>query len=128
MKLSDIKISTQLKISFGIILFLIAVLGFVAREHTIQLGNQTKLLYNHPFETRTALGYLTSDILSIRIEYRNFLLFRTPEDTLNAVTSIAVLSSDAEKQFARLEISYLGAKEDLENAKSAYEFWLSMNR
>jgi len=55
MKITDLKIGTQLKISFGIILLLILLLGYTSLDHSNKIANQTKDLYEHPLQVRGLL-------------------------------------------------------------------------
>ncbi len=74
MKLKDLKIGTQLRIGFGAMMLLVAVLGFISYEQTNKIARQTETMYNHPLQVRRALGELKFDITAIHREMKDLFL------------------------------------------------------
>lgn len=126
MKTTDLKIGTQLKIGFGIILLLIAVLGVISWYQTEKIANHTYDMYDHPFTVRNALGELNADILGMRLEFRDFLLVNNAEGRRKAIINSATYQADAEHQFAILNDHYLGPRADVEAAQKAFYRWVAV--
>ena len=126
MKLSNLKIGTQLKIGFGIIILLIIFLGIISWQQTDKIALQANEIYEHPFKVRQALGELKTDIMAMRLEFRNFLLAQTDQERQAAILNSDVHQADAEKQFQILSERYLGPPSDIENAQIAFNRWVQV--
>ena len=126
MKLSNLKIGTQLKIGFGIIILLIIFLGIISWQQTGKIALQANEIYEHPFRVRQALGELKTDIMAMRLEFRNFLLAQTDRERQTAILNSDVHQADAEKQFQILSERYLGPPSDIENAQVAFNRWVQV--
>ena len=126
MKLSNLKIGTQLKIGFGIIILLIIFLGIISWQQTDKIALQANEIYEHPFKVRQALGELKTDIMAMRLEFRNFLLAQTDQERQAAILNSDVHQADAEKQFQILSERYLGPPSDIENAQVAFNRWVQV--
>lgn len=128
MKLKDLKIGTQMKIGFGIIVLLIAVLGTISWHQTNKIAKHTSDIYNHPFTVRKALGKLNADILEMRLEFRNFMLADDNQGRQTAITNSDFYQADAERQFEIMRERYLGPPTDIENAQKAFVRWVSVRK
>jgi CHASE3 domain sensor protein len=126
MKLEDLKIGTQMKMGFGIIVLLIILLGAISWQQTNKITQHTMDMYNHPFTVRKALGNLNGDILGMRLEFRNFLLASNNKDREIALTNSLVYEMDAEQQFLKLEDAYLGPQTDIVEARKAFISWVAV--
>jgi len=124
-QLTDLKIATQLKIGFGIILLLILLLGAISWRQSNSMAKQTTDLYNHPMQVRRALGELKADILNMQVEF-----FKTLQDTdaktrLEALQKIEFYQANATRQLEVVALQYLGPNSDVEEAKKAFSYWVS---
>ena len=128
MKLEDLKIGTQMKMGFGIIVMLILILGAISWHQTDRIAQHTQDMYNHPFAVRKALGSLTADILAMRLEFRNFLLAHHDKDREIALVNTQIYETDAERQFQILGERYLGPKTDIEEARKAFVRWGALRK
>ena len=128
MKVADLKIGTQLKIGFGIILFLILIMGGIFWQQSDKIAQETKNLYEHPFTVRMALGELKADILSMRLELRHVLLASEESNRQSALMNSAIYQSDAEHQFTILAAQYLGPKSNIEDAHAAFLRWIAVQQ
>ena len=126
MRLSNLKIGTQLKIGFGIIILLIIFLGIISWRQTDKIALQANEIYEHPFKVSQALGELKTDIMAMRLEFRNFLLAQTDQERQTAILNSDVHQADAEKQFQILSERYLGPPSDIENAQVAFNRWVQV--
>lgn len=126
MKLTDLKIGTQLKTGFGIMMLLVAVLGFISYEQTNNIAYQTKLMYNHPLQVRRAVGELKFNITDIHREMKYLFL---PERESRIETIINNIEMQKSSVFDQIEIfykSYLGPRTDIDTLKQNFIVWNSM--
>lgn len=126
MKLQDLKIGTQMKLGFGIIVLLIVILGAISWQQTNKMEQHTIDMYNHPFTVRKALGSLNADILQMRLEFRNLLLVHNNKDREIALANSQFYETDVERQFQILEDQYLGPKSDIADARKAFVRWVAV--
>ena len=126
MKLSDLKIGTQLRFGLGVILLLVIALGVMAWMQADQLLLQTESIYEHPFPVRRAIGELKADILAMRMEFGNLLLADNEADRQAAIQASDIHEADAGRQFQILYEKYLGPAADVEAAHAAFVRWVSV--
>ena len=126
MKLKDTKIATQLRFGLSVILLLVAGFGAFAWHQTNQFWLGTKTMYDYPLQVRTAIGELESDILSIRLEFRNQLLATDEAARQTAIQNSAVYRADAARQFEILQQRYMGPPGDIVAAQNAFARWGSV--
>ena len=124
-KLTDLKIGTQLKIGFGIILLLILVLGAISWRQSNSLAKQSTDLYNHPLQVRRALGDLKSNALEMRWELMRMQLINDETLRQNSLQKMDLYQIDSEHDLDMIYISYLGPKSDVEDARHAFQAWVS---
>lgn len=123
MKLSNVKVSTQLQVGFGIIVAFIVVLGAIAWHDTDEIAQQTSDMYNHPLAVRKALGTLQSDILAYRLETKDDILFANKKSQQAEIHYVSDRMDDAERQFNVLYDRYLGPHVDIDDVHKAFEVW-----
>ena len=123
MKLTNLKIGIQLKIAFGIIVFLIIVLGAISWQQADELAQQTKDLYEHPHTVRRALGELKADILSIHRSMKDLGLVENSQEVTLILQDIEKYKADALKQFEVLYDRYLGPRTDIDDTFSDFVDW-----
>lgn len=128
MKIKDLKIGIQLKLGFGIILFLIAVLGAISWRQTNKIAKQTTDFYEHPYKIRKAIDDLNVDILAMRLEFRNFLLADDDKGRQISLLNTSYYQANAEKQFEVLYDFYLGPRNDIEDAHKAFTRWVTVRK
>ena len=125
-KLSDLRIVSQLGISFGIIFILFLILGVNSWLASNQLAQQTSDLYEHPLVVRRAISDLKIDVRSMRLEFLNILQSDSDSEKQNALTNIALYQADAANNFELLKDHYLGPKKDVEESRLVYLRWISL--
>jgi len=123
MKLTNLKIGTQLKIAFGIIVFLIIVLGAISWQQADKLAQQTNDLYVHPLTVRKALGELKADVLLMHRSMKDLGLVENEHEVTLILQDIEKYKADALKQFEVLNDSYLGPRADIEDTFSDFVGW-----
>ena len=128
MKLEDLKIGTQMKVGFGMIVMLILVMGAISWQNTDKIAQHTLDIYNHPFTVRKVIGSLNADILGMQLEFRNFLLAADTKGRETALVNSQFYESDVEHQFQLLREHYLGPKTDINNAREAFVRWVAVRK
>ena len=128
MKIKDIKIGTQLKIGYGLLILLVLILGFVSYEQTNKIHNQTEIIYEHPLPVRVAIGTIQINIRLIQIEFRDMLLAENKIEFSKAYQELEVYNSEIMKQFDVLFNQYLGPIENVNDAKEALVHWIVLEK
>lgn len=123
MKISDIKIGTQLKLGFGIILLCGVILSFTSYRHTRQITAELTRFYNHPFQVRRALGALGSDILLIHRGMKDLVMESDTKDIEQIKSEIELYKEDAFKQIEILYTRYLGPKSEIDSVHACFVKW-----
>ena len=123
MKLSDLKIGTQLIIGNGLIIILIIFLGYVSLRQSDKIAAQTTKLYEHPLQVRRALGELKTDILFIHRGNKDLCLAENDIEIGVILQEIDKYKANAFKQYDILYKLYLGPINDIESAHNDFIKW-----
>lgn len=123
MKFRNIKIGVQLIIAFMAMLSFVTGLGVLSYLQTEKIHQQTEILYNHPLKVRRAIGSLNSNILSMRLGTRDLMLATTEDQRSDAIRSIEVAATIAEREFNEIRVHYLGPQSDVDDAYNAFLNW-----
>ncbi len=120
MKINDLKIGTQLKIGFGIILLLIAITGTLSWVQNNQLALQTKNMYDHPLKVRRALGVIESNVINISRNMKEMVLIKSDTEILDTYHKIEMSRDLVSRQLSILYDAYLGPHSDIDNLKDLF--------
>ena len=123
MQLSDLKISTQLKIGLGIILAFIMLLGIIAITHTNLMWQEMFGLYQHPIKVSKAVVEVKADVLAIRSGMKELFLSENDQDTQTVMKKMAGYEADAQQQFGIMFERYLGPRKDIEELHTTFMQW-----
>ena len=123
MKLSNVKISTQLQVGFGIILSFMVLLGVIAWHDKDEIAQQTADMYNHPLAVRRALGALQTDVLAYRLETKDDMLYANKKSQQAEIQYASDRIADADRQFDVLYDHYLGPRTDIDDVHKAFVLW-----
>ncbi|MRR53792.1 MAG: response regulator [Deltaproteobacteria bacterium] len=123
MRLKDVRIGTQLRIGLGVIMVLVALLGAMSWYQADKLWQETKGLYDHPYQVRRALSELRYDVQYIRQGMTDLLLVGKDKDRHTILQAIDNYEADAYRQFEILSDRYLGPRSDVEQARVAFGEW-----
>ena len=123
MNFSNLKIGTQLKIAFGIIVFLIVILGAISFRQSEELATQTSDLYEHPHTVRRALGELKVDVLSMHRCMKDLALEENSGEITPILQDLEKYQADGLKQFEILYDRYLGPPTDIDHAYDDFVKW-----
>ncbi len=128
MKLKDLNIGTQLRLSFGIILLLVLTLGAVAWVETDRIWDQFKGLYDHPLTVRGALDRLSTAILSIDRNEKAWLLATSDSERASILQDIDAKEAAAFRQLDILYDRFLGPRSDVEDVRDQLAQWRSIRQ
>lgn len=128
MKLEDLRIGTQMRLGFGIIVMLIVLLGAISWQQTSKIAQHTEDMYTHPFMVRIALSTLNADLLAMHLEFRNLLLAPDNKSRQKALINSKLFEVDAEKQFQIMGERYLGPVKDIDEARKAFVRWTEIRK
>ena len=126
MKLTNLKIGTQLRLGLGLIAVLVLALGVLAWVQADLLWQQTKGLYEHPLTVRRALDKLTIDILFIQRHMKDLVLTEHEAERQPLIQGIDTYEADVFLQFNTLYDRYLGPQRDLDVARTDFIQWKSI--
>jgi len=128
MDLKNMKIGTQLKLGFAVLLLFVIVLGLVSYLQTEEISQQIEVTYKHPLQVRQAIGVIREDIRAIQVEYRDILLADSAEKIQSALQKTDVYEAEVLRRFGVLQERYLGPQIDVENALNAFVRWSSLHK
>ena len=123
MKLTDLKIGTQLGLGLGTILLLVTVLGGMVTIQTRRLADQAQTMVDHPLEIRQALWKLEVAAERMDRHMRDLLVARNDPETAAALQAIAIERADVEHQFAILDDRYFGPRQDVTTLHNEFIKW-----
>ena len=123
MKITDLKIGTQLRLGLVVILLLVLGLGALARWQTERLWQQADTMYNHPLQTRRALGELQADILAMHRAMKDLVLAVNEPEVAAALQEDEIRSANAVRQLEILAGAYLGPRGDLNALQDEFAKW-----
>ncbi len=123
MKLREMKIGTQLRLGLGSILLFVIVLVVLVWIQSDHQWQQTKALYEHPFQVRRALGALEADILVMHRGMKDLVQAQSDQEMDSVLQEIELGKADAFRQFDILYASYLGPRADITTLHDEFVKW-----
>jgi signal transduction histidine kinase/CheY-like chemotaxis protein/HAMP domain-containing protein len=123
MKMTNLKVGSQLRIGLGIILSFVVFLGAVSWISTDQMWQETQGLYNHPLTVRRALGDLKANILTMDGKMKDLVLAGNEQEIQATLQSLDTNEANAYKQFDIIYTSYLGPRSDIDDAYNVFVQW-----
>ncbi len=123
MKLSNLKIKTQMLLSFAVIFIFVISLGMIAWSQTNAIAEQASSLYDHPLLVGQAIGEFTADILSIRLGMKDLMFSHSEKEITETITKLDSLQADALDQIDALYANYLGPVSDVDQVKQEFNEW-----
>ena len=123
MKLTDLKISTQLTTGFGAMVLLVAVLGYISYEQTNKIARQAELMYKHPLRVKTALGEFKYNITAIHRDMKDLFLPDAESRMPTILNNMELHKSSAFNQIDILYTWYLGPRSDIDTLNQKFIIW-----
>lgn len=126
MKMSNLKIRTQLILGFGALVLFVIALGFNSYHQSNQIHLQTETMYNHPLQVRRGIGHLTANIYKIRVNMKNLFLTPHKTDQDASLISLDVLDDITFNLIENLRDRYLGPVADIDSLEYEFVKWKSI--
>jgi signal transduction histidine kinase/CheY-like chemotaxis protein/CHASE3 domain sensor protein len=125
MKLKNLTIGARLTLGFGVLLFLVVILGVVSFNQSGRLWNNTDNLYNHPHMVGKTVRDVEINILNIHLRMRDLALDGTiTAGQINSlIEEIDSIENVIYQQFAIINERYLGSISTLDSAKNKFINW-----
>jgi len=123
MNKKSINIATQLEIGFAVVLVLVMLLGAVSYTQTQKLQQQTKILFNHPFQVTKAVSAIEIEVQNMELASKELAVAKSLESRSQALHNLDVSTSATIRHFNVIFESYLGPKQDADAAFQAYSKW-----
>jgi hypothetical protein len=120
MLLKNLKIETQFKISFSLLLLLLMILGSVAYIQISKIDQQLETMYTHPVKVRRAIGEIRIDFLNIQHNMKNLLFLINDLGSAANITQIEIAKANAFDQIDILYSQYLGPRTDIDSLRNAF--------
>lgn len=123
MKFKNQRVSIQLITGFSIVLLFVMIMGIFSYRQANRIHQQTQVIFEHPYQVRMALGRLQTDILEMRLDTRELMLQKDPEQQHQIIMHMERMETDAMLQFEVLKRRYLGDPALVDSAYSAFMNW-----
>src|SRR5674476_1575122 len=123
MHFKNLKIGTQLKLGFALLMFFVLLLGSVSYWQSGQIYLQSEAIYSHSIKVRSVLSDLKIDILNIRLSTRDLILAKKEKQKQEALLLMELSVVDANRQFNILYNQYLGPRKDIDEAYKSFLNW-----
>ncbi|NRZ50153.1 CHASE3 domain sensor protein [Clostridium beijerinckii] len=127
MKIKNVKVRTQLIVSFVVIIFFVAIMEAVSFYQNEKLNEQTEILYQHPLLVRRAIDDLNNNIYFIQIAQRDLILAKTDKEKQENIQKITLAGADAQKQLKIIEDKYSDSTIDVEQLDKTFILWEEAN-
>lgn len=128
MNLKNIKIESQLKFGFALMLLLVVFMGFIAYEQTNRIHEQTDFTYNHPLKVRRSIGDFKADVLTIHRDMKNLFITTNEGEFEQNMIELSQAESRVFGHINEIYTNYLGPKTDIDTLKSNFEIWNIMRK
>ena len=125
--MKDLKIGTQLKMGFAVLLFFVIALGGVAYYQSQQIHEQTDALYNHPLKVRRAIGAFRADVVSIQRDIRDMLITTNENEIAQDLNQIEINKASAFEQIDVFYSQYLGPRSQIDSLKKSFITWNTLH-
>ncbi|MEI8202713.1 MAG: PAS domain S-box protein [Bacteroidota bacterium] len=123
MKTRDLKISTQLRLGFTLLMLLVFILGVVSYWQADKISDQTENIFKHPFKVQETVANIKLDILNSRIAERDLYLAENKEEIRKAILNLKIASDSVHQRFDIIYEFYLGPHADVAEAYKACVAW-----
>lgn len=127
MQLKDLHIGTQLRLGLGLICVIVVVFAVLVWLQTDALWLQTRDLYDHPLQVRSAIGSLETDVLALRGGMKSVVLADNDQDIAMVLKDLNLREADALRQFNILYDRYLGPPDDVKMLHDKFVTWNALH-
>jgi len=127
MQVKNLRIGTQLKTGFAILLMFVIILAIVAYFQSEKIQQQTEEIYNHPLMVQRTIGSLWFDLLIIQRDMKDLFLATDEKAVVQDINEVELMKAGAFEQVAILYNRYLGPRTDVDSLKQALIVWNSLH-
>jgi PAS domain S-box-containing protein len=117
------KLATRLGAGFGLLLALLALVGFFALGAMNQLSDLNRKLYEHPFAVRSAALAIDGSVIRIHRTMKDVVLARNQADFAAAVGLVNDLEKQIVAEFKTIERRFLGERAMYLQAEALFKQW-----
>lgn len=123
----SLKIGARLTIGFAAILFVFILFSLYSIDRLNYAVNQTKDLYEHPFEVKSRLLSIKANTYKIRMIIRRAFTHSNKDEFKISKLQIKSIESDIMNDLKVVEDLYLGDKQLIKHISSHYEDYISLH-
>lgn len=124
--LKNIRIGTQLKFAFAVILLFVIAIGAVSHSQTEEMVDQLRIIYNHPVKVNKAVANVESGIIKIHRNMKDLFIAENEAELAHDLNEIEKLKKGVDDNIDILSSRYLGPKEDIDQLGKNFAVWNSM--
>jgi signal transduction histidine kinase len=121
--ISRLKIASRLRIAFGIVLLLTALMGGLALHTMLIMSELTSDLHSHPFAVTNALLELRAGVQAERAGMVILVFSEKPSEVERSVAEITAADIQIAHNFDVVRAQYLGDSEDVRQLAQSLDLW-----
>ena len=125
MMLRELTIEKQLRLSFGVLTFIVLITGIIGYISPNLIHRNTVIMYEHSVRVRRAIHILTNESLKMSVSLRDAMLAGNDEQITAAYEEIQVAKATAYQNWPILRERYLESSQDIDMAYQSYIIWVS---
>ncbi|MGB3209592.1 MAG: methyl-accepting chemotaxis protein [Desulforhopalus sp.] len=122
-KLKNMKYSLKLSLSYGILIVLMCMGGFIAVKTASNLSLLTSKLYRHPLAVSTTIRDIETGLVAMHRSMKDVAMASSMEQLDKAVSVVTKYDTEVQGNFTLLEERFLGDKTDIELLKKLFADW-----
>lgn len=126
--MNNMKISTKLMISFGIMIAIMIASGIYTTYNLITLATYTEKLYKHPMAVTNAIISADGNVVKIQRSYREALQAKTPQEFNEALKNADFFEKAYFEDMAIVKDRFLSSKQMIVEIETAYNAWKSLRQ
>ncbi|MGZ5027150.1 MAG: response regulator [Methylobacter sp.] len=120
---NELKISSRLNLSFGLLLLLVILMGGLAMQSIVTLNTLMETINNHPLLVIDEVQQAKNNLVSIQRDRRELLGIDRQETQETLVHNIAKMDQELDAHLAVLRSQYLGPADDVAQLARALSNW-----
>jgi methyl-accepting chemotaxis protein len=122
-KYSDLKISTRMLFGFGLLIFLMIMIGILAISEMKKLSSLTDKMYRHPFTVSNAVLKIDGYIIAMHRSMKDVALADNIKGIKKASNTVDQFESKIINKFKIVDERFLGDKKMVLNALQSFKDW-----
>ncbi len=123
MKFKDLKLSTNLHITFISIYLVVVIMGGISWYQANTLWQQTQSLFEHSLKVRRVLNGLETDIIQMDKNMKKYIMESSPAVRQDILQNLQETKANANSLFNTLSSQYLGPSTDIQKVEKGFYHW-----